>query len=199
MANLGAASDLEIGDSGSYVCRLSSVLGENLQARGKGRRATGVELQSRQRVAPESLEGGSQLGRAEYPSRGGTTGSRSEGELVSSAQLDRLQESDNPVREIVKGWKAPRKIVVRVDTPERIAWLQAAAPNVKLIPITRESGRGSDILPLIGDADAVVGLCNEQIVKAGKINPSYISQILRLMLLGPATWEPSSTGGGSQI
>jgi phosphoglycerate dehydrogenase-like enzyme len=58
--------------------------------------------------------------------------------------------------------------VVSVDTPERIAWLQAAAPNVKLIPITRESGRGSDILPLIGDADAVVGFCNEQIVKAGK-------------------------------
>src|SRR6266852_4438326 len=69
-----------------------------------------------------------------------------------------LQESDKPVREMVKGWKPPRKIVVRVDKPDRIAWLQSAAPNVKLIPVTRESTRGSDILPLLGDADAVVGL-----------------------------------------
>src|SRR5260370_10893234 len=69
---------------------------------------------------------------------------------------------------MVKGWKPPRKIVVRVDKPDRLAWLQSAAPNVKLIPVTRESTRGSAILPLRGDADAVVGLCNEQIIKAGK-------------------------------
>jgi len=79
-----------------------------------------------------------------------------------------LQESDKPVREMVKGWKPPRKIVVCVDTPDRIAWLQSAAPNVKLIPISRQGAWGSEILPLLGDADAVVGACNQQIVKAGK-------------------------------
>ena len=79
-----------------------------------------------------------------------------------------LQESDKPVRELVKGWKPPRKIVVSVDTPDRIAWLQPAAPNVKLIPISRQGARGSEILPMLGDADAVVGACNEQIVSAGK-------------------------------
>jgi len=79
-----------------------------------------------------------------------------------------LQESDKPVREMVKGWKPPRKIVVRVDTPDRTAWLQSAAPNVKLIPVSREGARGSEMLPLVSDADAVVGLCNEQIIEAGK-------------------------------
>jgi phosphoglycerate dehydrogenase-like enzyme len=79
-----------------------------------------------------------------------------------------LQESDKPVREMVKGWKPPRKIVVSVDTPDRIAWLQSAAPDVKLIPVSRQGAWGTEILSLLGDADAVVGACNEQIVNAGK-------------------------------
>ena len=89
------------------------------------------------------------------------------GDASTVAKLG-LQESDKPVRELVKGWKPPKKILVRVDRPDRIAWLQSAAPNVKLVPITRESARSNEILQLLGDADAVVGLCNEQIVKAGK-------------------------------
>jgi phosphoglycerate dehydrogenase-like enzyme len=82
-----------------------------------------------------------------------------------------LQESDKPVREMVKGWKKPRKIVVRVDTPERIAWLQPAAPGVTLVPVTREGSRSGEILPLLADADALVGViggCNEQTAKAGQ-------------------------------
>src|SRR5215472_4798941 len=71
-----------------------------------------------------------------------------------------LQESDKPVREMVKGWKAPRKIVVSVDTPDRIAWLQSAAPNVKLIPISKQGASFSEIQPMLGDADAVVGAWN---------------------------------------
>jgi phosphoglycerate dehydrogenase-like enzyme len=82
-----------------------------------------------------------------------------------------LQESERPVREMDDGWKKPRKIVVRVDKPERIAWLQDAAPGVQLIPVSREGSRSAEILPLLADADAVVavvGGCNEQMAKAGK-------------------------------
>jgi phosphoglycerate dehydrogenase-like enzyme len=80
-----------------------------------------------------------------------------------------LQESEKPVREI-KGWKRPQKIVVRVDKPERIAWLQPAAPGVTLVPVTREESRSEAILPLLADADALVGPiggCNEQTARAG--------------------------------
>ena len=82
-----------------------------------------------------------------------------------------LQESDKPVREMIKGWKKPRKIVVRVDKPERIAWLQEAAPGVTLVPVSREGSRSGEILPLLADADALVGViggCNEQSAKAGQ-------------------------------
>src|SRR6516164_170354 len=54
------------------------------------------------------------------------------GDASTVAKLG-LQESDKPVREMVKGWKPPKKILVRVDKPDRIAWLQSAAPNVKLV------------------------------------------------------------------
>src|SRR6266852_2421551 len=71
-----------------------------------------------------------------------------------------LQESDKPVREMVKGWKPPRKIVVRVATPDRAAGLQSAARNVKLSAVRRGGGRGREMLALVSDADGVVGLCS---------------------------------------
>jgi phosphoglycerate dehydrogenase-like enzyme len=82
-----------------------------------------------------------------------------------------LQESEQRVSEMIEGWKKPRKIVVRVDKPERIAWLQEAAPGVTLVPVTREGSRGAEVLSLVADADALVGViggCNEQTAKAGK-------------------------------
>ena len=82
-----------------------------------------------------------------------------------------LQESERPVRESLAGWKKPRKIVVRVDEPGRIAWLQDAAPGVKLVAVSREDSRSEKVLPLLADADALVGViggCNEQMAKAGK-------------------------------
>lgn len=82
-----------------------------------------------------------------------------------------LQESDKPVREIIKGWQRPKKILVRVDQPERIEWLQGAAPDVMLVPVTREVARSDEILPMLADADAIVGViggCNEKIASAGK-------------------------------
>jgi phosphoglycerate dehydrogenase-like enzyme len=82
-----------------------------------------------------------------------------------------LQESARPVREMIGNWQKPEKIIVRVDKPERIAWLQEAAPGVELVPVTREIARSQKIVPLLGDADAIVGViggCNEQIAAAGK-------------------------------
>lgn len=82
-----------------------------------------------------------------------------------------LEESELPVRALISGWRSPAKIVVRVDKPERIAWLQDVAPGVTLVPVSREGSRGAEILPLVADADALVGViggCNEQIAAAGK-------------------------------
>jgi len=73
-----------------------------------------------------------------------------------------LREGAAPVREM-KGWEKPRKIVVLVDSPERLAWFRDAAPGVTLVG----AGGPKDALAQIADADAVVGFCQQDIVNAG--------------------------------
>ena len=72
-----------------------------------------------------------------------------------------LKEGDTPVRAL-PGWKPPKKIVIGVDTPQRLAWLQEVAPGVTLV----SAASPDTALALVKDADAVAGFCSAAIVKA---------------------------------
>jgi phosphoglycerate dehydrogenase-like enzyme len=74
-----------------------------------------------------------------------------------------LKESSRPVSDL-PGWRAPRRIVVAAADAERLAWLQAAVPGVKLV-----GAKNSDeAVRAARDADAVVGFCNAAVLEAGK-------------------------------
>lgn len=74
-------------------------------------------------------------------------------DLAAALKEFQLQESSRPVRETMRGWAAPRRIVVAVDEPERIAWLQQAMPKgVTVIGVPDEAAAG----PQLADADALV-------------------------------------------
>jgi len=64
-----------------------------------------------------------------------------------------LQESRQPIRETLKGWVKPRKLVVVVDKPERTAWLQEAMPaGVTVTGVATDAQARNEI----ADADAMV-------------------------------------------
>jgi phosphoglycerate dehydrogenase-like enzyme len=74
-------------------------------------------------------------------------------DLAAAIKEFQLQESSRPVRETMKGWAAPRKIVVAVDGPERTAWLQQAMPEgVTVLGVRNEADAGAQL----ADADALV-------------------------------------------
>jgi phosphoglycerate dehydrogenase-like enzyme len=74
-----------------------------------------------------------------------------------------LREAAAPVKEH-KGWRPLKKVVVIVDRPDRIAWLQDVAPGVQLIP----AASPRDAIPLLKDADALIGACAAELVAAAK-------------------------------
>ncbi len=64
-----------------------------------------------------------------------------------------------------KDWKAPRRIVVPAGLmPAKIAELKRVAPEVEFIP----AKTATDAAKVVGDADAVIGFCTPEIIKAGK-------------------------------
>lgn len=77
------------------------------------------------------------------------------------AELD-LRESATPVREH-PGWRAPGKILVAVDTPERLAWLEAVAGDAELIPISSVA----DAETSLAGARALLGICSPDLIAAG--------------------------------
>ena len=74
-----------------------------------------------------------------------------------------LKESPTPVREM-KGWTPPRKIVVVVDKPQRLAWLQEAVKGVNIAAVATPK----EAFAQIGDADAYLGFCQAQLLAAGQ-------------------------------
>jgi len=74
-----------------------------------------------------------------------------------------LKESSRPVSEL-PGWRPPTRIVVATDDAERIAWLQAAAPGVKLVGAKNADEAAHEAR----DADAMVGYCDAAVLEAGK-------------------------------
>jgi len=71
-----------------------------------------------------------------------------------------LRQAPVPVRERA-GWRKPKRVVVRADAA-RVAWLQQVAPDVELVPAPTIDAA----LALIGEADAVIGFCSEQLLGA---------------------------------
>src|SRR5882672_247010 len=71
-----------------------------------------------------------------------------------------LHEAEQPVRES-KGWHKPKLIVVRdPGDAEHRAWLQAAAPDTKLVFVTDNAGA----LAAADKADAIIGFCTAEIL-----------------------------------
>ncbi len=61
------------------------------------------------------------------------------------------------------GWQAPRKIVVMGADAARLAWMQPAAPGVRLVGARDPA----EAIREAADADAVIGRCSADVVKAG--------------------------------
>ncbi len=78
-----------------------------------------------------------------------------------------LAESTRPARELIKGWRKPRKILVAIDNnTNRLAWLQAAAPGVQLVAVHNKE----EVLAQIADADALIRLpCERDYLQNGKM------------------------------
>lgn len=78
------------------------------------------------------------------------------------AALD-LQESATPVREH-PGWRAPGRILVAVDTPERLAWLEAVAGDAELIAVNSVAEAENSL----AGAHALLGICSSDLIAAGR-------------------------------
>jgi len=61
------------------------------------------------------------------------------------------------------GWQAPREVVVIGADAARLAWMQPAAPGVRLVG----AGDRAEAVRKAADADAVIGVCSADIVSAG--------------------------------
>jgi phosphoglycerate dehydrogenase-like enzyme len=91
------------------------------------------------------------------------TASGDEGSRALAALIDSLglEASAVPARDW-PGWRRPERIVVRVDEPGRLAWLQSVAPGVELVPLPT----GFEPEPDLRGADALIGACSEELVSA---------------------------------
>jgi phosphoglycerate dehydrogenase-like enzyme/glyoxylase-like metal-dependent hydrolase (beta-lactamase superfamily II) len=74
-----------------------------------------------------------------------------------------IYEGPSPTKD-TPGWKPPRRIVVANLMPARLAELKRVAPDVEFIPVKT----AEDAAKNVEDADAVLGFCTPEIVKAGK-------------------------------
>jgi cyclase len=74
-----------------------------------------------------------------------------------------VYEGPSPTKE-TPGWSRPRRILVPNLMPARLAELKRVAPEVEFITARDEE----EAAKVVEDADAVVGFCTPDIIKAGK-------------------------------
>jgi phosphoglycerate dehydrogenase-like enzyme/glyoxylase-like metal-dependent hydrolase (beta-lactamase superfamily II) len=75
-----------------------------------------------------------------------------------------IYEGPSPTKKTA-GWTKPRRILVpSALMPARLRELKLIAPTVEFIPVRNEA----EALKSVADADAVLGFCNADLVKAGK-------------------------------
>jgi phosphoglycerate dehydrogenase-like enzyme/glyoxylase-like metal-dependent hydrolase (beta-lactamase superfamily II) len=73
-----------------------------------------------------------------------------------------IYEGPSPTKD-TPGWTKPRRIVVPNLMPARLAELKRVAPEVEFVPVKTIA----DAVKAAADADAVLGFCTAEIVKAG--------------------------------
>src|SRR5205823_7979185 len=74
-----------------------------------------------------------------------------------------IYEGPSPTKKD-KGWSAPKKIVVASLMPARLLELKRIAPEVLFVPVKTAEEAAKEA----ASADAVLGFCTADIVKAGK-------------------------------
>jgi phosphoglycerate dehydrogenase-like enzyme/glyoxylase-like metal-dependent hydrolase (beta-lactamase superfamily II) len=75
-----------------------------------------------------------------------------------------IYEGPSPTKKTA-GWTKPKRIIVPGNLmPARLRELKLIAPQVEFIPVRNEA----EALQSVADADAVLGFCNADLVKAGK-------------------------------
>ena len=73
-----------------------------------------------------------------------------------------LREAATPVRQDPR-WVPAGPIVVRIDSPQRLAEMQKIAGDRSVIGVTSED----EALPFMGDATALLGYCSAELLAAG--------------------------------
>ncbi len=73
-----------------------------------------------------------------------------------------LEESAEPVSSR-PGWARPERVLVWNLQPELLGPLRAAAPGVEIVPVAS----AEEALGEVATADAILGLCSEQLLEAG--------------------------------
>jgi phosphoglycerate dehydrogenase-like enzyme len=73
-----------------------------------------------------------------------------------------LQESATALADR-PGWAPPQKVVIPAADAARLAWMQAAAPGLTLLPAKDRA----EAATLATDADAVIGFCTPEVLAAG--------------------------------
>ncbi len=74
-----------------------------------------------------------------------------------------LREGKQAVRDM-PGWSGLRKVVVRLDSRDRLPTLQAAAPGVEIVVVESAVAAAQEI----ADAQALLGFCDEEILASGE-------------------------------
>ena len=73
-----------------------------------------------------------------------------------------IRESAIAARDL-EGWAPPKKVLLRVDTEERLAGFQAVAPGVEIVRVSTVAEAADQA----SDAEVLIGFCNEEILAAG--------------------------------
>jgi phosphoglycerate dehydrogenase-like enzyme len=73
-----------------------------------------------------------------------------------------LRESATAVRDL-PGWRKPAKVVAWLDSPERLAALQAVAPGVEIVAVASVEEATREVV----GAQALLGFCDQEILAQG--------------------------------
>ena len=90
-----------------------------------------------------------------------------DGDVNAVIKQDGLSESAKTAKEMVHGWTKPKLMIVHIDRPDRLAWLQKAIPDVKLVGVGGpEKGNLeqniAEVMPYAAEADAFVEGANTE-------------------------------------
>jgi phosphoglycerate dehydrogenase-like enzyme len=105
-----------------------------------------------------ALLGGAWLLAAQFPAAAGDTDAET-ARLIGHLGLRESATAlaDRP------GWTLPKRVVIPAADAARLAWMQAAAPDLTLLPAKDRA----EAAALAADADAVIGFCTPEVLAAG--------------------------------